>query len=158
MGVPIAQDNYYYTRHQINITSDQSAKLSGSSSLNWGKFYNGRRTTLTGGLRYAPSVHAAFSIDYEYNELEGLGISERDLSTYLISLGTRLALNPRLQLSTFYQYNSFDKQGRWNLRFSWEYQPLSFVYIVFNDSRMNELDNSFQEQQAISKMTLIKQF
>lgn len=80
-----------------------------------------------------------------------------DLTTYLVSAGTRFALNPRLQLSTFYQYNSFDQQGRWNLRFSWEYQPLSFLYIVLNEGRFNGLDAPFREQQVISKLTLVKQ-
>jgi hypothetical protein len=158
LGIPIAPDNYFYTRQRVNFNTDQSAKLSGSGSINWGKFYNGRRTTVEAGLRYAPLVHAAITVDYEYNDLTNLGIDQTDLSTHLISFGTRFALNPRLQFSTFYQYNSFDKQGRWNLRFSWEYQPLSFLYIVFNDARINELDTPFQEQQVISKMTFVKQF
>jgi hypothetical protein len=158
LGVPIEQDNYYYTRQQVRFNTDQSAKLSGSGSVNWGRFYNGRRTSLNAGLRYAPSVHAAITLDYEYNDLTNLGIEQEDLSTHLVSVGTRFALNPRLQLSSFYQYNSFDKQGRWNLRFSWEYQPLSFMYIVFNDARINDLDDPFQEQQVISKITFVKQF
>lgn len=158
LGIPIEQNNYFYTRQQVDFNTDQSAKLSGSGRINWGQFYNGRRSTLTAGLRYAPSVHAAVTVDYEYNDLKNLGIDQTDLTTHLVSVGTRLALNPRLQLSTFYQYNSFDKQGRWNLRFSWEYKPLSFLYIVFNDSRINDLDNPLQEQQVISKITLIKQF
>ncbi|MCB9267624.1 MAG: carbohydrate binding family 9 domain-containing protein [Lewinellaceae bacterium] len=158
LGVPIEQDSYYYTRQQVRFNTDQSARLSGSGSINWGRFYNGRRTSLNAGLRYAPSVHAAITVDYEYNDLTNLGIGQTDLSTHLVSVGTRFALNPRLQLSSFYQYNSFDKQGRWNLRFSWEYQPLSFLYIVFNDARINDLDDPFQEQQVISKITFVKQF
>jgi len=158
LGIPIAQDNYYYTRQRIDFNTDQSAKLSGSGSINWGPFYNGRRTSLNAGMRYAPFVYAAITVDYEYNDLQDLGIDQADLITHLVSVGTRFALNPRVQLSTFYQYNSVDKQGRWNLRFSWEYQPLSFLYVVFNDTRINDLDDPFQEQQVISKVTYVKQF
>jgi len=75
-----------------------------------------------------------------------------------LTVGSRFALNPRVQLSVFYQYNSFDEQGRWNIRGSWEYQPLSFLYIVFNDSRLNSELDPFQEQQFISKLTWVKQF
>ncbi|MEM1357417.1 MAG: hypothetical protein AAGF89_04420, partial [Bacteroidota bacterium] len=158
LGVPIAQDRYYYTRQQVNFNTDQSAKLSVSGSINWGNFYNGRRTTIRSGLRYAPSIHAAFTVDYEYNDLTSLGRNEEDLSTRLLTVGTRFALNPRLQLSSFYQYNSFDERGRWNFRFSWEYQPLSFLYVVFNDARINNnLDIPFQEQQVISKITFTRQ-
>lgn len=158
LGVPIPQDNYYYTRQQVNFNTDRSAKLSGSGSISWGRFYNGTRTAFNGGLRYAASVHAALTIDYEYNDLRNLGINNQDLTTHLTSLGVRFALNPRLQLSSFYQYNSFDQRGRWNLRASWEYQPLSFLYLVFNDSRLNTDFNPMQEQQLVSKVTLVKQF
>jgi len=158
LGIPIEQGNYYYTRQQINFNSDQSAKLSGSASINWGSFYNGRRTRLNAGLRYAPSVHAAVTLDYEFNDLRDLGKESEDLTTHLVSAGARFALNPRIQLSAFYQYNSFDEQGRWNVRFSWEYQPLSFIYLVFNDTRIDNLDEPFQEQQFVSKVTFVKQF
>ncbi|MEN0004804.1 MAG: DUF5916 domain-containing protein [Bacteroidota bacterium] len=159
LGISIKQDDYYYTRQQVNFNTDRSRKFSGSGSVNWGRFYNGRRTTVNLGLRYAPSVHAAFTADYEYNDIQNLGLEQTDLSTHLTSIGVRLALNPRVQLSSFYQYNSFDEQGRWNIRASWEYQPLSFIYLVFNDTQINnELDNPFQEQQFISKLTFVKQF
>ena len=157
LGIEIEQGNYYYTRQQVNFNTDQSARFSVSGSLSWGPFYNGRRTNIKGGLRFAPSVHAALTIDYEYNKLKALGLNPTDLSTHLTTVGARLALNPRLQLSAFYQYNSFDGTGRWNLRASWEYQPLSFLYIVFNENRIDELDDPFREQQFISKITFTRQ-
>ncbi|MEM6773080.1 MAG: hypothetical protein AAF597_21065, partial [Bacteroidota bacterium] len=151
LGIPIEEDNYHYTRQVVTFNTDRSAKLSGGGAIGWGNFYNGRRTNILANLRYAPSVHSAFTVDYEYNGLQDLGIEQENLETHLVTLGTRFAVNPRLQLSTFYQYNSFDQQGRWNFRFSWEYQPLSFLYVVFNDRQINSLDTPFQEQQVISK-------
>jgi len=44
----------------------------------------------------------------------------------------RLALNPRLQLIGFYQKNSLSDVSNYNMRLSWEYRPLSYLYIVFN--------------------------
>jgi hypothetical protein len=38
-----------------------------------------------------------------------------------------------LQWSTFYQYNTVQKRGTMNARLSWEFSPLSFLYIVYND-------------------------
>lgn len=158
LGVSIAQDDYFYTRHQVNFNTDRSAKVSISGNVNWGSFYNGKRTTMTGGLRIAPIPHAALTLDYEYNDLNDLGEGQEDLETHLTTIGSRFALNPRVQLSAFYQYNSFDEQGRWNVRASWEYQPLSFVYLVFNDTRNDGLENPFLEQQFIGKITFLKQF
>ena len=158
LGISIAQGNYYYTRHQINFNTDQSAKVSLSGSVNWGSFYNGQRTTIEGGFRFAPIPHAALTVDYEFNNLTDLGEGGEDLDTHLTTIRSRFALNPRVQLSAFYQYNTFDEQGRWNVRASWEYQPLSFIYLVFNDTRMDQLENPFREQQFIGKITLLKQF
>lgn len=158
LGVSIAQDNYYYTRQQVNFNTDRSRVLSFSGSINWGGFYNGRRISAGTGLRFAPIPHIAFTGDYEFIGLRDLGINQENLNTHLVTGRVRLALNPRIQLSIFYQYNSFDEQGRWNIRASWEYQPLSFIYLVFNDTQINGLEQPIAEQQFIGKLTFLKQF
>ncbi|MFC4220346.1 carbohydrate binding family 9 domain-containing protein [Flagellimonas marina] len=158
LGLQIEEGNYNYTRYTLKYNSDQSKKLSASFGYDFGNFYNGTRNTATAGLRYAPLPHISFTADYEHNNINGLGILQEDLDTELYTGSLRLALNPRVQLSTFYQYNSFGEQGRWNVRFSWEYMPLSFIYLVFNDTHTNIFDPVQQSTQFISKITLLKQF
>ncbi len=158
LGLEIEEGIYQYNRFFAWYYSDQSKKLSASISTSLGRFYNGTNNTIGASGRYSPIPHVSLNIDYSYNSLIGVGVNQSDLDINLVSVGSRLALNPRVQLSTFYQYNSLDFQGRWNIRFSWEFQPLSFVYIVFNDSRIFYSKEPFQEQQLISKITYIKQF
>ncbi len=158
LGIQIEEDNYYYTRHEVRFNTDQSKKWSLSGGYEWGDFYNGRRQTVNSGLRIAPDPRVAFTFDYEYNRLRNLGERVENLETHLSTIGARFAANPRLQLSTFYQYNTFDDQGRWNVRLSWEYQPLSFIYLVFNNTRIDGFETPFEEQQFISKITFLKQF
>ncbi|MEM9888796.1 MAG: DUF5916 domain-containing protein [Bacteroidota bacterium] len=158
LGIQIEQARYFYTRYFLRYYTDQSKKWSLGAIYNFGRFYNGRRNTLQFSARLAPLPQAAITLNYEYNDIKELGVAEEDLITHLVTLGSRFALNPRLQLSAFYQYNSFDGQGRWNVRASWEYQPLSFVYVVYNNTQINSLDESFQEQQLIGKLTWMRQF
>jgi len=158
LGIQIGQDDYFYTRHEVRFNTDQSKKWSVSGGYEWGEFYNGRRQTVNSGIRIAPDPHVAFTFDHEYNRLRNLGETEENLETHLSTVGARFAANPRLQLSTFYQYNTFDEQGRWNVRLSWEYQPLSFIYLVFNNTQISGLENPFEEQQFIAKLTFLKQF
>ncbi|MEM9001023.1 MAG: DUF5916 domain-containing protein [Bacteroidota bacterium] len=158
LGLEIEQRDYTYTRYLVRYNSDQSKKLSGAIRYDFGNFYNGTRNTVIAGFRYAPLPHIAFTADYEYNNINGVGILEEDLETDLYTANLRLALNPRVQLSTFYQYNSFDEQGRWNIRFSWEYMPLSFIYLVFNDIETDIFDPVQRSTQFISKVTFLKQF
>jgi hypothetical protein len=83
-------------------------------------------------------------------------------------------LNPRVQLIGFYQHSSISNFDVWNVRFSWEYKPLSFIYLVFNqrgyDDFRTQLSNDGlrrvkttqlarqNEQQIIAKISYLKQF
>ena len=158
LGLDIAQGRYSYTRFVLRYNSDQSKKFSGSIRYNFGDFYDGDRQTVNAGLRYAPSPHFSVTANYERNDIQNVGAANQSLITDLYTGSLRLALNPRVQLSSFYQYNSFDQQGRWNVRFSWEYMPLSFIYVVFNDTQTNLFDPVQSRTQLISKITLLKQF
>ncbi len=158
LGLEIGQDSYFYTRYLVQYNTDLSKKWSGDLGVNFGDFYNGTRTTINAAARFAPIPHATLSLNYEHNDISGVGILEEDLETNLYTANLRLALNPRLQLSTFYQYNSFNEQGRWNVRFSWEYMPLSFIYLVFNDTQTDVFDPVQQSTQFIGKITFLKQF
>lgn len=158
LGLQLEQGIYRYTRYLMRYNSDRSRKFSGSISYDFGNFYNGTRNTVNAGLRFAPSPHIALAADYEHNNINGVGILREDLDTDLYTASLRLALNPRVQLSTFYQYNSFDQQGRWNIRFSWEYMPLSFIYLVFNDTQTEAFDPVRHQMQFVSKVTWLKQF
>lgn len=158
LGLEIEKRNYNYTRYRVGYNTDKSKKWSVGAAYNFGKFYNGKRSSYEFSGRLAPIPHIALTFDFEHNDLQDIGLADKDLSTNLYAIGSRLALNPRVQLSTFYQYNSFDEQGRWNVRFSWEYMPLSFVYLVFNDTQTDIFDPIQQNTQFISKITFLKQF
>ena len=158
LGITIGEDQYRYTRFLTRYNTDQSKKLSASASYDFGNFYNGTRNTFKASIRYAPLPNIALTGNYEHNNINSLGTQNEDLDTDLYTANLRLALNPRVQFSSFYQYNSFDKQGRWNLRLSWEYTPLSFIYLVFNDIQTDQFNPVQQTRQFISKITFLKQF
>jgi hypothetical protein len=147
---------YYYFRQKLTYETDASKKLSLKSSYELGGYYLGTLGTFTMAGRYAPLPHITLSANYELNNFEKFDLRQNDLQTALYTARIRLATNPRLQLSTFYQYNSFDKRGRWNIRGSWEFTPLSFFYLVFNESHFQ--DRPDQNQAFITKLTYLKQF
>jgi hypothetical protein len=154
--IPIAQKDYFYPRYLFTYRTDQSAKVAVGSTYEFGKFYNGNLNTLNATLRMAPLPHIAFTGTYEYNQAKKLGINQTSKEVHLFTAGLRLAYNPRLQLSGFYQFNSFDNQSRVNMRGSWEFAPLSFVYLVFNESSFRH--SPVANQSVINKITFLKQF
>ncbi|HMQ06685.1 MAG TPA: hypothetical protein PKC30_05250 [Saprospiraceae bacterium] len=52
--------------------------------------------------------------------------------------------------------NSFDRLTRVNLRFSWQFSPLSFLYIVYNENHFSEFLTI--DKSTISKLSYMKQF
>ena len=66
---------------------------------------------------------------------------------------------PRLQLIGFYQKNTTDNLNSVNMRLAWEYQPLSYVYLVFNTLNYQGTDSTQQKQQSfLAKLSYLKQF
>lgn len=156
LNISIAQKEYYYTRHKISYNTDQSKKYSGKGSFEFGNYYNGNLQTTTAGIRVAPIPHIALTIDYEYNNFKAVGSERVSKSATLITSGLRLAWNANIQMSVFYQYNSYNEQGRWNVRGSWQFAPLSFMYIVFNETSFE--NSPVRSQSTICKVSYLKQF
>ncbi|MBD1207923.1 MAG: carbohydrate binding family 9 domain-containing protein [Ignavibacteria bacterium] len=156
VGVEIEQGRYFYVRHILQYSSDASAPFSFVARGELGGYFNGALTTFYGSMRYAPLPNIAFTAEYERNQFFDVGIRRENLTTDLITGAVRLALNPQVQLSVFYQYNSFDRRSRWNARGSWEFLPLSFLYLVFNDSMIQP--EGQQTQAFIGKVVYTHQF
>ncbi len=156
VGIRIEEKDYFYFNQRIRVATDASKKLSSEVKLSWGGFYNGKLTTLESSLRFAPIPHIAFSTQYTGNYFNEVGIDEVTQKVHLISGGIQLAANPWILFSGFYQYNSFDRLARVNLRFSWQFSPLSFLHIVFNENQFSDLQ--LTDQSTISKLSYMKQF
>ena len=47
--------------------------------------------------------------------------------------GVRVGITPRMNLTAFYQHNTDLARGTLNVRYAWEFAPLSYLFVVFND-------------------------
>lgn len=156
LGTPIGIGDYFYTRQKFDYNTDQSKKYSFSGSYEFGPYYSGRLQTTRVGGRIAPIPNISFTAEYEYYDLRSIGEEAVNVNASLITGGLRLAYNPNILASVFYQYNSLTELGRWNIRGSWQFSPLSFVYVVFNDSMFD--DGLIRTQSLICKVSYLKQF
>lgn len=132
-GVSIAPGSYGYSRAGLTWRSDQSAALAATTTVSSGGFFDGslQRAELT--TRWSPSPYVSLRGSYEINALRRLGTRDSSFVTHLAGPELRVFLNPRVQWSAFYQYNTSVERGSLNARFSWEFLPLSFLYVVYND-------------------------
>lgn len=156
LGIDVKPKDYYFNRIEMRYRTDASKKISGDFKFYGGEYYDGKLDEWSAELRIAPSPKIAVTGNYNLNRIRNLGINKvnKDISIYTV--GLRLAANPRMQLSAFYQYNTFDERGRWNVRGSWEFAPLSFVYVVFNENDFRQTDS--RNRSVINKISYLKQF
>jgi hypothetical protein len=131
-GVVIPPGHYSYVRPNIFYGSDRSRRVWYSARVFTGPFYDRRldQVELRGFL--SPSPRIALGISANIDHFRG---KDEPVTTRLVAPELRLAWNPRIQVTTFYQYNDAARQGTLNARFSWEFRPLSYLYVVLNDAR-----------------------
>lgn len=132
-GVEIAPGRYDYLRHAVTAQSDPSARVSARIEAGFGGYFDGHLRTWRGLVQATPDPHIALSLDYTVNRLSSVGASRVSVTTHLLALESRLAASPRLQVVSFMQWNTVARQLALNARLAWEYQPLSFLTIVYND-------------------------
>ncbi|QDK77450.1 carbohydrate binding family 9 domain-containing protein [Spirosoma sp. KCTC 42546] len=159
LGLPIASGKYRYTRYQLMFSSDPSKKVSFQLNGETGRYYDGTLNYARGSMVLAPIPHMAFTVSGELNDFRNVGQYTGTIGLY--SVESRMAVNPRLQLISFFQRNTFTDKNIWNIRLAWEFQPLSFLYIVYNNGTyagsIRATDRQ-QEQHTIGKLSYLKQF
>jgi len=132
-GVAVAPGSYDYLRHAITLQTDPSTRVALRFEGQIGGYFDGTLETWRGVLQATPDPRVAVSADYTVNRLQQVGGLRGTLTTHLLGLETRLATTPRLQLVSFVQWNTVARQLTANARLAWEYRPLSFFTIVYND-------------------------
>ncbi len=159
LGVEIGEGKYNYVRHQFYFASDPSSVVSTNVNFETGSYFNGKLTSFSTVLTVAPVPHFYIQGQFNRNHFREVGqlLTSKKVDLYTIS--GRLAVNPRLQLTGFYQKNSENNSANYNMRLSWEYQPLSFFYLVFNRRSFDNLQLKRQmEDHVIFKLSYLKQF
>jgi hypothetical protein len=158
--VNIAPGKYRFLRWELYGKTNQAAHYSLEARVSTGKYYDIRLNSYYAAVRMVPVPQVAFGLGFTENHFFGMKeaseMKESSHNTFLVAPELRLAWNARLQLSSFYQYNTAGNTGALNVRFSWEYRPLSFVYLVVN-SNSHLKGAALREETAILKVSYIKQ-
>jgi ribosomal protein L27 len=159
LGITIAAGDYNYWQQEILFTTDPSKVLSLTGDVKWGTYFNGKLQAADLKLQFAPIPHVSFTAEFNRNHFMGVGAPQTSSTVDLYILQGRLALNPRLQLIGFYQRNSLDNAQNYNIRLSWEYEPLSNIYLIYNHGGFIGPQQLRQaEEHAIAKISYLKQF
>lgn len=159
LGITISPGTYRYVRHQLFVSSDPSRKVNLFGQYEWGSYFDGRLRSLNTNLQIAPIPHVSLTGRLNTNWFVGVGDRQETRAVSLYAVEGRLALNPRLQLTGFYQHNTETDSRNYNIRLSWEYQPLSFLYVVVNHRGFDgQLPGQTRtDDHAIAKLSYLRQ-
>ena len=131
-GLAVPAGDYSFTRWTASASYDPSANVTGSASFTTGPFYDGSLDKSELSAKIILSSHVVGFASWERNRFRDVGGS--DGTTHLFTPELRLAPNPRLEISGIWQYNTAVEASSLNVRLSWEFRPLSFLYIVYGDN------------------------
>jgi hypothetical protein len=158
LGITIGPGEYNFFQQEIYFQSDPSKVISIAGDYKRGTYFNGKLRAGDWKVHFSPIPHISLVAEYNRNHFIDVGEPKTNSTVNLFILQGRFALNPRLQLTGFYQKNSLDHSDSYNIRFSWEYQPLSYIYIIYNRGSFFNLQQVKQtEDQAILKISYLKQ-
>ena len=132
-AITIPAGAYRFSNVRVVYALGQQRVVSGGLNFDHGGFFGGERTGVgyTFGRAYLSSqLNVEPSVSFNWLELP-----QGDFRTDLVSVRTTYTLTPRMFVAALVQYNStLDSLGT-NLRFRWEYQPGSELFVVYTDER-----------------------
>lgn len=159
LGVTIQAGDYHYTQQWMIFSTDPSKSISLAADYKFGQYFNGKLSSADLKLQLAPIPHVFVLAQFNRNAFTDVGIYKGKSTVDLYIIQGRFAINPRIQLTAFYQRNSLDRSQNYNIRFAWEYKPLSQLYLIFNHAEFYNMQQVKQsEDHGIIKMSLLKQF
>ena len=132
-GITIPSGVYDFSDVQVSYGFGQQRRASGTVSAQYGHFYDGTITTVGySGGRVSVTNQLSVEPSLSINRVE---LPYGDFTTRLVRARTDYAFSPQMFASGLIQYNTSDNTFSSNLRFRWEYQPGSELFVVYTDER-----------------------
>lgn len=137
-GVILPIGGYDFQDVRATYQLGQQHPLSGNVSFLKGSFYSGDRTEASYGGRLRVTNDFALEPSVAINWID---LPEGSFTTQLFRLRAIFTMSPRMFIESLTQYNSSVDVLGTNIRFRWEYQPGSDLYIAYNEGRDTGLDS-----------------
>jgi hypothetical protein len=153
-GVKIAPGTYDFNEYFALFRSNNAKRFSYETRVSVGDLYDGTRR----GYAFAPTLR----VNEHLNASVGIQINDIDLpnASYVSKLvTTRLnySFNTKVFLNALVQYNTDNQQWSSNLRFNVIHRPLSDIFLVYNERRL-DTTGALVDRAVIGKMTWMMAF
>ncbi|MDA0347670.1 MAG: DUF5916 domain-containing protein [Verrucomicrobia bacterium] len=141
--VLIPAGDYSWTRGILAFQTSTRRKLQLNHDFSFGDFYNGTRIENTSELTYLPSKHFGAVLSYSKQDVE---LPTGDFDIKLTSLTALINFTPDFSWSNLVQYDNVSNTMGINSRLVWEYKPGKRVFLVLNQSYLDERTGFVRKQ------------
>jgi hypothetical protein len=132
-GVTIPVGDYQFENLNASYTLGQQRPVSGALSVEYGTFWEGHKTSLGfGSGRIEVSPRLSVEPTLSFNRVR---MPFGDFNQNLLSSRVTYTATPRMFVSGLVQYSSSSRAVSSNVRFRWEYESGSELFIVYNETR-----------------------
>ena len=136
-GVTLPIGSYNWENVRLGFNSRPQRQVAANLAFEHGTFYNGHRTAFSASRgRLALTPQLSVEPTYSVNRVD---LVEGDFTTHLAGSRVTYTRSPWMFTSALVQYNSASNTLSANVRFRWEYQPGSELFVVYNDERNTSL-------------------
>jgi hypothetical protein len=139
-GVGIPAGKYWWDRVELKYEGSNVRPLVFSTEVSTGAFYTGSRLDLEASLLARVQPHYEFRLEYERNEID---LVEGAFTTNVARLRADYAVNARLMVTGFAQYDDQSERAALNARLRWTPSPGSDLFVVWNSVWPVEPWNAF---------------
>jgi hypothetical protein len=132
-GVVIPVGGYGFNELHLLYNFGPQRAVSANVTVEYGEFYNGTKTgisTSRGRVQLSPQLTLEPGLT-----LNIVRMPEGDFTSTLLNSRVTYTVTPRMSASALVQYNSGSNNLNTNVRFRWEYQPGSDLFVVLTDNR-----------------------
>jgi hypothetical protein len=131
-GVVLAVGGYDFAETVASLELGTQRRVTGAFEVGGGSFYSGDRVLAgyNGRIELSPRISVEPRIQINWVDLP-----EGSFTTELVSGRATFTVSPRMFVGALLQYNSSAHVFSSNVRFRWEYQPGSDIFVVYSEGR-----------------------
>jgi hypothetical protein len=131
-NVRIAPGGYDFNNMIVSYTAGSQYRLSGTTTLETGSFYDGDKKTakFRGRLEITPQLGLEPTISLNWIDLPA-----GSFTNTVVGARSVFTMTPRMFVAALVQHSSSNDSISTNLRFRWEYHPGSELFIVYSEGR-----------------------
>ena len=156
-GVRIPVGGYGFDNVRVAFSGGSQRRVSGSAAGEIGNFYDGEKKTAT----FRGRIEITTQLGIEPNvSLNWVDLPEGRFTTTVAGARSVFTVTPRMFVAALVQYSSSSTSLSTNLRFRWEYEPGSDLFVVYTEGRstLPERGTELQNRGIIVKINRLFRF